>query len=118
MTAMPDYYTILEVSPTATLAEIKRSYRRLVRKYHPDLHQQEVDQQIKLVNEAYEVLSNPEKRASYDAQCAEERRRIAAQESLRLKQVQIKQAKEEKKMTWAEGVVGFVRELRKELREK
>ncbi len=112
---MPDYYTILEVSPAATLAEIKRSYRRLVRKYHPDLHQQEVGQQIKLVNEAYEVLSNPEKRASYDAQCAEEKRRIAAQEALHPKQAQ---AKQEKKITWAEGAVGFVRELRKALREE
>lgn len=118
---LPDYYTILEVSPAATLADIKRSYRRLVRKYHPDLNKQAVDQHIKLLNEAYAVLSNPTRRAAYDAQRAEEERQIAAQEALRRKQEQAKreqeQAKREAEMTWAEGVVGFVRELKKALQE-
>lgn len=117
---MLDYYRILEVSSTATKAEIKRSYRRLVRKYHPDLHQQTLDKQIKLLNEAYAVLGDAAKRAEYDAVRAEEKRRVAtAQEALRRKQVEAQvQVKSEVKMTWIEGVFGFVRELRKGLREK
>jgi len=118
---LPDYYALLEVSPTATPAEIKRSYRRLVRKFHPDLNKQALDQHIKLLNEAYAVLGNPTKRTAYDAQRAEEERRVAAQEALRRKQEQSKreqeQAKREAEMTWAEGVVGFVRELKKALQE-
>ncbi|TMC62646.1 MAG: hypothetical protein E6J21_05890 [Chloroflexota bacterium] len=47
-----DYYAVLDVSPSATQSEIKRSYRRLARKYHPDLNQQARDQHIKLLNEA------------------------------------------------------------------
>jgi curved DNA-binding protein len=111
---LPDYYAILEVPPKATPAEIKRSYRRLVRKYHPDLNKQARDQHIKLLNEAYAILSSPTKRAAYDAQRAEEKRRIAAQEALRRKQ---EQSKREAEMTWAEGIVGFVRELKKGLQE-
>jgi curved DNA-binding protein CbpA len=118
---LPDYYAILEVPPAATLTDIKRSYRRLVRKYHPDLNKQAMDQDIKLLNEAYAVLSNPTRRAAYDAQRAEEKRRIAAQEALRRKQEQAKreqeQGRREAEMTWAEGVVGFVRELKKALQE-
>src|SRR5215471_3914087 len=85
---MQDYYVILEVPPTATVAEIKRSYRRLVRKYHPDLNQQALDKHIKLLNEAYAVLRDPVKRAKYDALRAEEERRKRAQEELRRKQAQ------------------------------
>ena len=118
---MPDYYAALEVSPTATATEIKRSYRRLVRKYHPDLNRQARDQHIKLLNEAYAVLSNPTKRAAYDATLAEEARRKAEHEALRRRQIQARQqqeqAKREAEMTWAEGVVGFVKELKKALQE-
>jgi curved DNA-binding protein CbpA len=118
---MPDYYAALEVPPTATVTEIKRSYRRLVRKYHPDLNQQARDQHIKLLNEAYAVLSSPIKRAAYDATRAEEARRTVEQEALRRRQTQARQqqeqAKREAEMTWAEGVVGFVRELKKALQE-
>ncbi|HAT44976.1 MAG TPA: hypothetical protein DCS90_07715, partial [Ktedonobacter sp.] len=63
-----DYYAILEVSPTATQNEIKRSYRRLARKYHPDLNQQARDKHFKLLNEAYKILGDPPQRATYDQQ--------------------------------------------------
>ena len=122
---MPDYYAILEVPPGATLVEIKRSYRRLVRKYHPDLNQQALDEHIKFLNEAYAVLRDPVKRAKYDALRAEEERRKRAQEELRREQAQRvaaqkkqqEQERREKEMTWVEGMIGFVRELKKGLRE-
>jgi curved DNA-binding protein CbpA len=110
-----DYYAILDISPQASQGEIKRSYRRLARKYHPDLNQQTLDQHIKLLNEAYYILGNPAKRAAYDQQrLLEEQQRQAAQETLLRQQ---EQAKREPRMTWIEGIFGFVRELRKELRE-
>ena len=112
---MPDYYAILEVSPTATTAEIKRSYRRLARLHHPDLNKQAQDTHIKRLNEAYKVLRDPVKRAAYDEQCAEEKRQAAARAALRRQQ---EQAKREAEMTWAEGIVGFVRELKKGLKEE
>lgn len=114
---MQDYYTILEIPPTATKAEIKHAYRRLVRKYHPDLNQQTLDKHIKLLNEAYEVLSNPPKRATYDTLRTQEKQRLKAaqEEAQQPKQPQVKQAT---KMTWIEGVFGFVKELRKGLREE
>lgn len=110
-----DYYAVLEVSPLATQSEIKRSYRRLARKYHPDLNQLARDQHFKLLNEAYKILSDPGLRASYDQQrLLAARRRKAAQETLRQQQ---KMAKQEPRMTWIEGIFGFIKELRRELRE-
>ena len=63
-----DYYQILEVSKTASTEQIRRKYRQLARKYHPDLNQgnKRVEQLFKEVNEAQEVLCDPEKRAKYD----------------------------------------------------
>ena len=63
-----DYYKILELSNTATEAEIKSSYRKLARKYHPDLNPTDVHAKKKFqqINEANEVLSDPEKRKKYD----------------------------------------------------
>ncbi len=63
-----DYYQILGVSRTADKAEIERAYRRLARKYHPDLNPDDKDAKRKFqqVQRAYEVLSNPEKRKMYD----------------------------------------------------
>jgi len=66
---MRDYYEILGVSRNATEKELKEAYRRLVRKYHPDLNpnnREEAEKIFREINEAYEVLSDPEKRKLYD----------------------------------------------------
>ncbi|MBN3927670.1 DnaJ C-terminal domain-containing protein [Nostoc sp. NMS4] len=67
-TDFKDYYAILGVSKTATPEEIKRVYRKLARKYHPDLNPGDNDAETKFkeLNEANEVLSDPEKRQKYD----------------------------------------------------
>lgn len=114
--ALPDYYALLEVPRTATSAEIKRSYRHLARRYHPDargdqsrsINEAELNRRITLLNEAYAVLSNPQKRAAYDAQ----RRRSEDRHTMD----NIAPPPTEPKMTWIEGIFGFVRELRRELR--
>lgn len=64
-----DYYEILGVSRDADEKQIKKVYRKLARKYHPDLNpnNKEAEQRFKEINEAYEVLSDPEKRKQYDA---------------------------------------------------
>ncbi len=63
-----DYYAILGVPRNATEKEIKQAYRRLARKYHPDVNpgDKSAEEKFKEISEAYEVLSDPEKRAKYD----------------------------------------------------
>lgn len=62
-----DYYQILGVDSKADLKEIKLAYRRLARKYHPDVSKQaDAEEKFREVAEAYEVLKDPEKRAEYD----------------------------------------------------
>ena len=62
-----DYYQVMGVSREATDAQIKQAYRKLARKYHPDVSKEkDAEARFKDVGEAYEVLKSPEKRASYD----------------------------------------------------
>src|SRR5919206_671620 len=63
-----DLYKVLEVSREATPDEIRRSYRRLARKYHPDANpgDKKAEDRFKEIQHAYELLSNPEKRREYD----------------------------------------------------
>src|SRR5579871_843167 len=64
-----DYYKVLGVQKTATTDEINKAYRRLARKYHPDLNpgDKAAETRFKEINEAHEVLSDQEKRQKYDA---------------------------------------------------
>src|SRR5215207_51710 len=66
--AKRDYYTVLDVARTATEAELKKAYRRLAMKFHPDRNpgDQEAEDKFKEAKEAYEVLSDAEKRGIYD----------------------------------------------------
>ncbi len=62
-----DYYKVMGVARDATEAEIKQAYRKLARKYHPDVSKEkDAEARFKEVGEAYEVLKSPEKRAAYD----------------------------------------------------
>ena len=109
---LKDYYTILEVPRNATLEQIKQSYRRLARLYHPDLNKHIHDDRIKQLNEAYDVLSDTARRLHYDIVMLEQMRNALILDMIRRQQ---EQARREPKMTWREGVVGFVREMKKEM---
>lgn len=67
MAQVRDYYDILGVSKTATPEELKRAYRKLAMEYHPDRNKNpEAEAKFKEVNQAYEVLSDPQKKQTYD----------------------------------------------------
>ena len=67
--AFIDYYSILGLDKNASADDIKKAYRRLARKYHPDVNPNDPEAHAKFqqINEANEVLSDPEKRKKYDA---------------------------------------------------
>jgi DnaJ-class molecular chaperone len=110
--AFQDYYSMLEVESTATVDEIKQAYRRLARIYHPDVNKQANDSRIKQINEAYAVLSDLSRRVTYDVQRLEYLRREII---INFIMQQREQARRDAHMTWKEGAVGFVRELKKGL---
>jgi molecular chaperone DnaJ len=68
MPARPDYYKTLGVGKNASEAEIKKAYRKLARKYHPDQNagDKQAEERFKEISQAYDVLSDPEKRKTYD----------------------------------------------------
>src|ERR1700677_849210 len=67
MVEFKDYYQVMGVARDATEAQIKQAYRKLARKYHPDVSKEkDAEARFKEVGEAYEVLKSPEKRAAYD----------------------------------------------------
>ena len=67
MATKRDYYEVLGVSRSATAEDVKNAFRSLARKYHPDVNKEpDAEERFKEINEAYGVLSDPEKRAAYD----------------------------------------------------
>jgi len=66
--AKQDYYEVLTLSKTATAAEIKKAYRKKALKYHPDKNPDDkgAEEKFKQAAEAYEILSDPDKKARYD----------------------------------------------------
>jgi len=67
-TDFKDYYALLGVTKTASADEIKKAFRKLARQYHPDMNpdNQAAEARFKEINEAYEVLSDTDKRQKYD----------------------------------------------------
>lgn len=71
---MIDYYKILNINSDASLDDIKKAYRILAKKYHPDNYngsEQEASEHMSIINEAYNILTNEKKKALYDMECSE-----------------------------------------------
>ena len=96
---MSNLYEILEVSEKASKEVIDKAYHVLVKKYHPDLQQgeekQNAEEKMKEINEAYEILSNEEKRKKYDISLEEQRKQKEIIEEQKRKQ-QINEYEQEK----------------------
>src|SRR6266852_2965444 len=80
-----DYYKTLGVARTASEAEIKSAYRKLARKHHPDVNPNNKDAEVKFkeINEAYQVIGDPEKRKKYDELGADWERGASQEEMMR-----------------------------------
>ena len=67
-TAKPDYWSLLGLTPGSDQVQLKRAFRQEARKWHPDLNLNDVnaEERFKLVNEAYDVLSDPKKRSLWE----------------------------------------------------
>ncbi|KAB2854888.1 MAG: DnaJ domain-containing protein, partial [Anaerolineae bacterium] len=62
-----DYYEILGITRSASTDDLKKAFRNLARQYHPDVNKSpDAEEKFKEINEAYQVLSDPDKRAAYD----------------------------------------------------
>jgi hypothetical protein len=96
VTTFTDYYAILEVEPSASDDEIKKSYRRLARSFHPDKKPERDDARMKAINEAYAILGDTTKRKEYEKGYSAQR---AAQEHAD----RIRKAKESRKRNSAEA---------------
>jgi len=65
---MSDFYEILGLNKGATIDEVKKAYRQMARKYHPDVSKESgAEDRFKKINEAYQILSNPQKKQAYDS---------------------------------------------------
>src|ERR1700757_4789972 len=80
-----DYYKTLGVQSTASASEIKSAYRKLARKFHPDVNpnNKEAETKFKQINEAYQVVSDPEKRKKYDELGADWEHGVSQEEMMR-----------------------------------
>lgn len=80
---MENYYDILEVSPKASKQIIDKAYKTLAKKYHPDANPEDrkewAEEKFKKINEAYEVISDEEKRAEYDKKLEQEKEKFLAE---------------------------------------
>jgi molecular chaperone DnaJ len=122
-----DHYRTLNVTPTATQAEIKQAYRRLAKQFHPDSNCETANhEKIARVNAAYEVLGDPENRRSYDQQLkyltqleeagfsagrGNRQQRTAAAQARHYKQQQTAQKADEHLQQWLTQVYGPVSQL-------
>jgi curved DNA-binding protein CbpA len=79
MVAKRDYYEVLGLDRSASEEEIKKAFRKLAFKYHPDRNKEDgAEEKFKEINEAYEVLSDPERRAIYDRELRRTKPRVVS----------------------------------------